>query len=186
MSCNCNSNSSKPCACKDSSYVTPCGYTECKVGNERCDDIQCTECVSYCGTSFQVQTASGIFKIESGERLDQILQKMALTIANGLGACTADNVHHAPYNVYAAGIQANKATVVWNGISSLSASFRVQYFAIGAIGATWTTANLTPISIAESSFEITGLSTATDYKIRVQSLFGGVYCDSVEILITTL
>ena len=185
MSCNCNKNSSKPCGCKDSSYATPCGYTECSVGNERCDDVQCTECVSYCGTSFQIETAAGIFKIQSGERLDQILQKMALTIVNGLGACTADNVHHAPYNVYAQGIEANKATVVWNGASSLSASFNVQYDTV-VTPSGWTTANLTPISVLESKFEITGLTTATDYKIKVQSLFGGVYCDSVEILITTL
>lgn len=73
------------CGCNDTALTNPCGYTACGDGNERCDDIQCTECVSYCGTSFQIPTVGGTLKIETGERLDLIIQKMSLMIANGLG-----------------------------------------------------------------------------------------------------
>ena len=76
MSCT-NCNNSSPCGCKDTALTTPCGYTQCGIGNERCDDVQCAECVSYCGTSFQVTTPEGVLKIDSGERLDQIIQKFS-------------------------------------------------------------------------------------------------------------
>ena len=54
MACNCSNCNTDPCGCQDHGLTTPCTYTNCATGNERCDDVQCTECVSYCGTSFQV------------------------------------------------------------------------------------------------------------------------------------
>lgn len=100
--CNCNKcNPTRNCGCADSPDRTPCTYSDCSVGSERCSDVQCTECVSYCGTTFQVGTAGSIVKIETGERLDSIIQKMALMMSQGIGGCTSDDLHHAPYNVYA-------------------------------------------------------------------------------------
>ena len=182
--CNCNC-SKLPCGCSDIRHETPCGYTDCSPGNERCDDVQCTECVSYCGSTFQVETPGGILKVNSGERLDQIIQKFSLMIANGLGVCTADNVHHAPYNVYAEDITDTTLSVVWGGISSLSTSFNV-YFDTVAGPTGWVLANTLPIATAVSDFQITALTPATEYKIKVVSTFGGSVCDSVEILVTTL
>lgn len=185
MSCNCSSCDSNPCGCKDHALTTPCGYTQCGVGNERCDDVQCAECVSYCGTSFQVESSSGLFKVESGERLDQIIQRMALMIVNGFGSCNASNVHHAPYNLYAQNISSTSLSVVWNGISSLSTSFDV-YFDTVISPSGWVQLNILPIAIATSDFQITGLAPSTEYKIKVVSSFGSLTCDSVEILVTTL
>lgn len=182
QSCSC---SKIPCGCKDVALSGPCGYTLCTTGAERCDDIQCAECVSYCGTSFQIETAQGIVKFEAGERLDQIIQKLAVFSALGVGNCTAENVHHAPYNVYAEGIEKNKATVVWGGISSLSEGFKVYYDTVVSPTG-WTQANTNLISVSETTFEILELAPATEYKIKVTSIFGGAYCDSVEILIATL
>ena len=53
MACNCTKCSST-CSCSDTALTNACTYTDCSVGSERCDDIQCAECVSYCGTSFQI------------------------------------------------------------------------------------------------------------------------------------
>jgi len=185
MSCKCNSCNSDPCGCKDHGLTTPCGYTDCGVGNERCDDIQCAECVSYCGTSFQIESVAGLFKIESGERLDQILQKMALMLVNGFGVCNADNVHHAPYNVYAEQITDTTVDVVWGGISSLTNSFSVYYDTVVSPTG-WTLANTTILAPAINDFTIINLAPNTEYKIKVVSSFGGSTCDSVEILVTTL
>jgi len=185
MACKCNKCNSNPCGCKDHGLTTPCAYTECGVGNERCDDIQCTECVSYCGSTFRIETSSGILKVESGERLDQILQKFALMIANGIDVCTADNVHHAPYNLYADKITSTTVDIVWDGISSLSESFSVYYDTVDAPSG-WTQANTNALATAVNTYTVEELDPETEYKIKVVSTFGSNTCDSVEILVTTL
>jgi len=174
-----------PCGCSDVKHETPCGYTDCGSGNERCDDVQCTECVSYCGSTFQVESPGGILKVESGERLDQILQKFALMITKGLGACTADNVHHAPYNLYAEGITNTTASIVWSGISSLSVGVNVFYDTVIAPSG-WVQSNSAILIPAVSDFIVTTLNPDTEYKIKLQSTDGSTVCDTVEILIKTL
>ncbi len=174
-----------PCGCKDVTPSGPCGYSLCTTGNERCDDVQCTECVSYCGSTFQIETASGLLKIESGERLDQIVQKFALMIANGLGACTADNVHHAPYNVYSEAVSNNKLTIVWDGISSLSTGFNI-YFDTVVTPTGWVQANTAVIVPTETTFEVTNLLPDTEYKFKILAIAGASTCSSVEILVSTL
>lgn len=182
--CNCSC-SKIPCGCKDVSTTTPCGYTLCTTGVERCDDAECAECVSYCGTTFQIETPQGTVKVESGERLDQIIQKLAMFSALGVGACTADNVHHGPYNIYAEAIDTDKVTIVWGGVSSFTESFNIYYDTVVAPTG-WTQANVNPVNATDTQYELTGLTSGTEYKIKVSSLWSGNYCDSVEILITTL
>jgi len=185
MACTCNNCNSDPCGCKDHGLTTPCGYTECSTGNERCDDVQCTECVSYCGSTFRIETPTGILKVESGERLDQILQKFALMFVHGIDVCAADNVHHAPYNLYAETVTSTTIDIVWGGISSLSEEFDVFYDTIDTPSG-WTQANANPLATAIDKYTIIDLAPATEYKIKVESTFGGLTCDSVEILVTTL
>lgn len=186
MSCNCNKcNPNKPCGCADSALHTPCTYTNCGVGSERCDDVQCAECVSYCGTSFQVERAGNIFKVESGERLDMILQKLALMVVNGFGACNADNVHHAPYNVYATGITNTTINLVWDGESSLTTGVSVYYNNYTTPGP-WILANSTPVAPNVNTYQITMLAPNTTYKIKLVASNGTSTCDSVEIIVTTL
>jgi len=185
MACNnCNS-SNNPCGCKDTTLTTPCSYTQCGVGNERCDDVQCAECVSYCGTSFQIESPGGILKVESGERLDQIIQKFALIITKGLGACTADNVHHAPYNLYAETITNTTTSITWNGISSISIGVNVFYDTVISPSG-WIQANTSLLIPTVSDFTITELNPDTEYKIKLQSTTGNGTCDTLEILIKTL
>jgi len=167
MACNCNKcNPSKPCGCTDVALSNPCSYSDCSVGSERCAEISCTECISYCGTTFQVGTAGSIIKIETGERLDSIIQKMALMISQGVGACTSDDLHHAPYNVYAANVTSNSAVILWNNEST--ATDQIEVF-------------------LDSGLAISSLTAATDYKVKLVSTDSlAATCDSVEILFTTL
>ena len=65
MACNCSNNSSN-CGCSDVALTNPCSYTDCSVGSERCEDIQCASCVSYCGTSFQIGDSGSKIVITSG------------------------------------------------------------------------------------------------------------------------
>ncbi len=182
MACNCNKcNPSKPCGCIDVALTNPCSYSDCSVGSERCAQISCTECISYCGTTFQVGTAGSIIKIETGERLDSIIQKMALMMSQGIGGCTSDDLHHAPYNVYAANVTSNSAVILWNNESTATSQIEVfldsgvGYVSQGIVGPT-------VLQLAISS-----LIAATDYKVKLVSTdSGAATCDSVEILFTTL
>jgi len=187
MACNCNKCNPNKCGCSDPALTNPCTYTDCSVGSERCAEVSCAECISYCGTSFQVEgepmEAGGNFllKVEQGERLDSIIQKLALMIAEGLGECTADNVHHAPYNVYAANITSNSAIILWNGESTLTT--QIEVFVDSGSG--YVSAGT--VSPAVLQLTLTGLTSATDYKVQLVSTDAlAATCSSVEILFTTL
>ena len=183
MACKCNKcDPQKACGCEDTALTTPCTYSDCSVGSERCADVQCAECVSYCGTSFEVQQVGGdaIIRIETGQRLDSIIQQLTLILVKGIGACTASNLHHAPYNVFATSITKNSAIIQWNNVSSLTSTFEVK-------NATTGLALSTALASTVTSFTLTGLTPSTNYKIKVTSTDSlGATCDSVVIDFTTL
>ena len=185
MNCNCTKCSpSKPCGCNDTALTNPCTYTDCSIGSERCSDIQCAECVSYCGTTFQIGGLTEVIRIEKGERLDSIIQKFALMLSQGVGACTANDVNHAPYNVYATTITNSSITVVWNGESAVSAGINV-YYDDGVTG--YLLANAVPIALGVNTFTIPLLTPSTDYTIKLTSIDGlGGSCDSVELIVSTI
>ena len=183
MACNCTKCSTK-CGCSDTALTNPCTYTDCSVGSERCDDIQCAECVSYCGTSFQIGAAGSQIVITSGERLDSIIQKFSMILANDLGVCTSNDLQHDPYNVYAGVITSSTANVLWNGIWSSSTGLNVYYDTqIAPTG--WTLANSTPIATTVSNYTITNLVASTAYKVKVVDN-GNTGCEPIEILFSTL
>ena len=183
MGCNCTKCSSK-CSCADTALTNPCTYTDCSVGSERCDDIQCAACVSYCGTSFQIGDTGAQIVITSGERLDSIIQKFAMILANGLGACTSDDVQHDPYNVYAGTVTSSTINVLWNGIYSNSTGINIFYDTqINPQG--YVLANSTPIVTTVNNFTITNLVASTAYKIKVQDAGNSAACKPIEILIST-
>ncbi len=185
MECNCNKcNTNKNCGCNDSALTTPCTYSDCSIGSERCEDVQCAECVSYCGTTFEVGNVNNLIKIESGERLDSIIQKFALLLSQGLGPCTSDDVHHAPYNVFATAITNNSAIIQWNNISTDTVTFDVEYSSDN--GVTWLTATTGLINTIYS-YTLTGLLPSTTYKVRIVSTDSLLAtCTSVVILFDTL
>jgi hypothetical protein len=102
-------------------------------------------------------------------------------LSSGVGACTADDVHHAPYNVYAANITSNSAVILWNGESTLTTQIEV-FVDSGSGYVSAGTVSPTVLQLA-----ITGLVSATDHKVKLTSTdAGAATCDSVEILFTTL
>ena len=203
MACNCSNCNTDPCGCQDHGLTTPCTYTNCATGNERCDDVQCTECVSYCGTSFQIRVSNtnsphpdqgDVLKVVTGERVDQIIQKFALMIANGFGynngtaKSNSDNLNHAPYNVYAEAITSNSITVVWDGISN-----DTDYFDVVVDNAVVNTSGVTPVQNAKTKFVVSNLNPNTEYIIKVQAVEEGIpnvslgnIQDSVELIVSTL
>lgn len=187
MSCNCSniSYNNGKCDCNDQALTNPCTYTDCSVGSERCDDIQCAACVSYCGTSFQIGDVGAQIVINSGERLDSIIQKFAMILSNGLGACTSDDLQHDPYNVFAGTITSSTVEVLWNGVWSSSNGINV-YVDTQIAPTGWVLQNNQPIVTTVNNFQITNLQASTAYKIKVQDAGNSAACKPLEILISTL
>jgi hypothetical protein len=184
MACNCTKCSVK-CSCSDTALTNACTYTDCSVGSERCDDIQCAECVSYCGTTFQIGGVGEILQITKGERLDSIIQKFSMMISNGLGACTANDVQHDPYNVYAGVITAATASVLWNGVWSSSVGLNI-YIDTQISPGGYVLQNTVPIVTTINNYTITNLTASTAYKVKVVDSGNSVSCKPIEILFSTL
>tara|TARA_R110000796_G_scaffold252586_1_gene388262 strand:+ start:3179 stop:3739 length:561 start_codon:yes stop_codon:yes gene_type:complete len=184
MACNCSKCSSK-CSCADTALTNPCSYTDCSVGSERCDDIQSASCVSYTGTSFQIGPASAQIMIKSGDRLDAVIQKFAMIFANGLGACTSEDLQHDPYNVFAGVITSSTANILWNGIYSSSTGINI-YVDTQVSPQGWVLANATPIVTTVTNFTITNLVASTAYKVKVIDNGNSSSCKPIEILFSTL
>ena len=175
MGCHCNSSicNKLKCGCADHSLTTPCVYSDCNASTaEQCEDIQCAECVSYCDETFSVDVGSNTFMIETGTRLNEILQNIALFIKDP--ACLAT----APSLIFISSITSNSITVVWSGLPA-AAIVDVEYKQVLAGG--WTTA-ASNVPAGTVSHEITLLTPNTDYMFRVVN---GL-CESVEIYATTL
>ena len=184
MACNCTKCSSK-CGCADTALTNACTYTDCSVGSERCDDIQCAACVSYCGTSFQIGETNALIVIKSGERLDSIIQKFAMILSNGLGACTSDDLQRDPYNVYAGVITSSTADIIWDGIWSNSNGLNIYYDTqVNPSG--WVLANSTPVVTTSTNFTLTNLVASTAYKVKVVDNGNSAACKPIEILFSTL
>lgn len=186
MACNCNKcNTNKNCGCNDSSLTTPCTYSDCGVGSERCADVQCAECVSYCGTTFEVGSINNLIKIETGERLDSIVQKFALILSQGLGSCTSDDLHHAPYNVFATDITSSSVRIQWNNISTSTQTFAVEYYDT-SVGLPWLTAASGLVNTV-LYYDLSTLSASSQYKVRIVSTdSGAATCQSVSIIFDTI
>ena len=176
---------SSKCGCADTALTNACTYTDCSTGSERCSDVQCAACVSYCGTSFQIGDATALITITSGERLDSIIQKYAMILSNGIGACTSSDLQHDPYNVYAGIITSNTANVIWDGIWSSSTGLNV-YIDTQIAPTGWVLQNATPIVTTITNYTISNLTASTAYKVKVVDNGNSASCKPIEILFATL
>lgn len=191
----CTKCKSSPCACADHGLTTPCTYNDCDPTSEPCEDITCAECVSYCGPTFRVTDPADptdvLFEVITGDRLDKILQNIALYMVDP--ACADPDQHHAVWYVNVNNVTNGGATVSWSGVSSLSLGLMVYWSVTTGV---WVAANLSgPLSPADGSFVVTGLNPNTVYQFKVESgdaldpITGaliGQLCDSVEVQVTTL
>ncbi len=186
MGCtNCNKCKSDPCACMDHGLTTPCEYDDCNPNAEPCDEIICAECVSYCGDTFQVpdplDPTDARFRIEKGERLDQILQKLVIYTTTSV-CMDADQLH--AVTVRLGNPTSTSVVVSWDYVSPAATEFNVYWSITSGV---WVLANLGgPLSALTTSYNITGLNPATTYLIKVETGDGASTCDSVEVQTETL
>jgi hypothetical protein len=191
----CHKCKSSPCACADHGLTTPCTYDDCGPVAEPCEEITCAECVSYCGPTFRVtdplDPTDVLFEVITGDRLDKILQTIALYMIDP--ACADPDQQHAVWYVNVNNITNNSVTVSWSGVSAQSLGLMVYWSVTTGV---WVAGNLTgPLPAADGSFTITGLNPNTVYQFKVESgdqldpITGGLIgqlCDSVEVQVTTL
>jgi hypothetical protein len=124
-------------------------------------------------------------QISKGERLDSIIQKFAMILSNGLGACTSNDIQHDPFNVYAGLITKNTVSVLWNGTWSGSAGINI-YYNTQIAPTTWVLANPVPIVPTIFNYTITNLLASTAYKVKVVDAGNSSACKPIEILFSTL
>jgi hypothetical protein len=158
------------CGCVGHGLTTPCTYTNCSDPNaEPCESLECMSCVSNCKVAFSVNINGVILKVEQGERLQETLQNIFLYLQNPL------SITLAPFNIGISAVTATTITVTWDQVSSYAVA--IEYKQVQEN--TWITAE---DSTSGDSFEITGLTSGTEYMIKV-SANGD---DSVAVYATTL
>tara|TARA_Y100000590_G_C15578612_1_gene961436 strand:+ start:656 stop:1213 length:558 start_codon:yes stop_codon:yes gene_type:complete len=182
----CHKCKSSPCGCNDHGLETPCTYNDCEQPSEPCEDIQCAECVSYCGPYFQITEPGDptdvLFSVSTGDRLEEILQKIALYLKQPDCAKPYDN--HAVYHVQLSNITNDSVLVTWSGVSTTTTGFNVYWSEISGV---WVQANIgLPLAASATQFNVTGLDPQTTYLFKVEALDPAGDCDSVEVEATTL
>tara|TARA_R100000988_G_C4000060_1_gene168424 strand:- start:152 stop:700 length:549 start_codon:yes stop_codon:yes gene_type:complete len=181
MACNiCGNTKSSPCACRDHAMTTPCSYNNCdrKATTELCEDLQCAECVSYCQDNFCVTNTNGqTFCVNKGERLDFILQKMALFVKDP--ACWNSNIAH----IWADTVTNTTVKLMWSGVPTGTTSINVYY---GTAAGAYILATSSPLGGGISEYELTGLNPSTAYKFKVAATTSTATCDSVELFLSTI
>ena len=149
-----------PCGCADTSQTMPCVYNDCRAkGAEKCEDLMCASCISYCADTFEASLGNTILQIASGDRLDRILQRMVLFITN------ASCVDSAPQLVSLGTITSTAVIVEWSGVPN-AATVDVEYKLPSSGG--WTTA-ASSLNTSTVSHEVTGLVANTMYQFRVMN-----------------
>ena len=180
MACNiCGNTKSSPCACRDHAMTTPCAYNNCDTNSttELCEDLQCAECVSYCQDNFCVTNAAcNTLCVNKGDRLDLILQKMALFVKDP--TCWQSNIAH----LWADTVTNSTVKLMWTGVPTAVTAINVYY---ATAAGTYILATTTPLGASITEYELTGLNPNTAYKFKVAATTSTATCDSVELFLTT-
>lgn len=165
----CTKCKSDPCACADHGLTTPCSYDDCTQPSESCEEVVCAECVSYCGPYFQVTDPSSPtdiqFNVYTGDRLEEILQRIALYMVDP--ACADPQDHHSVWHVQLSNITNDGVTISWNGVASQSVGLNIYWSITSGVWVLANTAGILPTTI--TSYNITNLQPATEYLFKVTS-----------------
>ena len=185
MNCKCNKCGMAKCGCADSALTTPCSYTDCGPTGERCVESFCAECITWCGPATEVTDGSGnTFVVNEGERMEQIIQRVMLVLANGLGACTSSNGFHAPWNVYFGKVNSNDIEIVWASENIDTSTIEVELDTAVNSGGWVSQAAISP---GVYSFKVINLVPNTGYKFRLKATSTtGDVCYSVVVYKSTL
>lgn len=181
MSCGkCNNCKNKlPCSvCGDTPYSTPSsctsGTTDCP-NPDPCAETFSDACIVHTGDEI-VDTG-----IATGDRLDVILQRLSLFVTNP-GCITPGSTCLSVLGLKSTYITSNTIKLSWLP-SSTATGYTVEYKPSSS--SSWT---LNPsIGLPDSPTDsIGGLTSGTDYDIRVSSTCSSGSCYSVTIKVTTL
>jgi hypothetical protein len=162
----------KKCACADKALTTPASCTTSACDNgETCAQIWSAHCVVWTGDAIVD------LDINPGDRMDEIVQKLIL---NGLNPGCVDPTSSclSVLNLRSTSINTTTIAVAWD-ITSTATSYQVEYRAASSM--TWL---LNP-AVTIGSDTIGGLTTATDYYIRVNATYASGGCYSLTIKVTT-
>lgn len=186
MSCNCNKcHQNNDCGCLGGGLTNPCSYTECTSNTERCEEAVCSECVTWCGPTTEVQDPAGnyTFVVYEGERLESIIQRTMLVLAQGLGTCTSSNLFHAPWNIYFGAVTANSIEILWAGEDANSTGIEILMDS-----ATTPTGYVSQgiVTAGVYSFTILNLTPATGFKFKLSATDGSSTCESVVVYKSTI
>ena len=196
MACNlCGNTNSNPCACQDHALTTPCSYTDCvsvpdqspyvnRVAHpEHCSEVNCTDCIAYCKSSYQIGGSPNWLTVNKGDKLDTVIQRMMIYMTTPTCyAIAIPHIWHDPAYTTGTAIKIN-----WDSVPAAVTTVDVQYATINST--TWTTDNTTTINPTTAISWTIGSSTPlmpnTAYKIRLRSTDNSNVCYSVELLVTT-
>ena len=175
MTCNkCNKKKSK-CGCKDhaleSNQGCPPGHN-CSDKNS-CPSVQDAHCVVYNGPILTD------FGINPGDRLDTVLQKIALWTLNPSCVDPA-NTCQSVLNLLPFSITSTTFGISWTGQVN-STGYQVEYKTVSALS--WTLNTVVPTTQFQDT--VIGLLPGTTYLVRVNSTCASGSCYSLTISLTT-
>jgi hypothetical protein len=162
-----------PCGCNDTPYTTPpaCGGGIQCDNVDKCPETFCDECTVHCSNTI---VESGI---QYGERLDVSLQRLTILATNP----TCKDL--SPVGVKSVSIGTDNAVISWLPVAT-AVSYTVEYKLTTAPSFTINPV-VTPSGNSVEKDTIAGLTSGSDYYVRVIANDGVTTCSSVTILIQT-
>lgn len=174
----CNKCNSSRCGCGDSAlHISNFSNnpTECPPNSEPCSEIFSMECISYQGDPIVE------LDINTGDRLDEVLQKLILGITSaGCATFDDDSTCQSPINLLISSLTSTGFAISWDTVPS-ALTYVVEYKLPG--DGVWTTN--TAVTAPTVSDTVIGLTADTIYDVRVQAVCDGDDCYSLNIRIQT-
>ncbi len=175
MACKCKN---RPCSCEDKGIhaAPPCGQgtVDCP-GAEQCAEVFSAGCISYVGDSI---VDIGINK---GDRMDSILQRIALYLTNP-GCIQPTSLCQSVLDLQSIYISPTIIKVGWLP-SQTATQYTVEYKT--STGTVWFS-NPSLLPTLAPTYTIGGLDPDTEYYIRVRTTCSSGICYSVTISVNTL
>lgn len=166
-----------PCGCDDHALGTP---PSCETGTVTCPNPDpCPEtfsaaCVVYTGDSIVD------LGINRGDRLDSIVQRIGLFLTNP-GCVTPGSTCLAVIDLHSTAIGTSTVVLAWSAVSTAT-GYTVEYREVGALS--WTL-NPSIGALPNPADTIAGLSSNTEYDIRVNAGCAMGSCYSLTIRVKT-
>lgn len=169
MKKNCGHNSN--CGCKDTPLTTndnPCTENTC-IGDS-CADVYCQQCISYCQDDMEFTVGSTLVSVDKGTRLDVVLQKLIVLIAN------PNCENSTALGLKAHNVTSNSMTLTWEGSDALTYKISVIDY----------NNNESQINITQGlyQYELLNLVSNKIYKIKIVT--DVTLCESITIKVKTL